>query len=107
MLKSQSELVSAPLQVIFNNTVEHSTFPDELKLADVASLFKKEVKAFKGNYRPISMLPAVSKVFERLMGSQISAHMSQYLSSLLSGFRKGYSTQHALIRTVEKVEKMS
>ena len=105
LLKSQAELVSATLQIIFNNTLEHSTFPDELKLADVSSLFKKEVKTFKGNYRPISVLPIVSKVFERLMGTQISAHMSQHLSPLLCGFRKGYSAQHALIRAVEKWRK--
>ena len=64
LLKSQSKLVSAPLQIIFNNTIEHSTFLDELKLADVSSLFKKEVKTFKGNYRPISVLPTVSKVLK-------------------------------------------
>ena len=41
LLKSQAELVSATLQIIFNNTLEHSTFPDELKLADVSSLLKR------------------------------------------------------------------
>ena len=102
LLKSESEMVSAPLQIIFNNSVEHSSFPDELKLADVSSLFKKDVKTFKGNYRPISVLPTVSKVFERFMGTQISTYMSQYLSCLLCGFRKGYNAQHALIRTIEK-----
>ena len=91
LLKSESEIVSEPLQIIFNNSIEHSSFPDELKLSDVSSLFKKDVKTFKGNYRPISVLPTVSKVFERLMSTQISAHMSQYLSSLLCGFRKGYN----------------
>ena len=48
------------------------------------------------------MLPTVSKVFERFMGTQISTYMSQYLSCLLCGFRKGYNAQHALIRTIEK-----
>ena len=80
LLKSESEIVSAPLQIVFNNSIEHSSFPDELKLANLSSLFKKEVKTFKGNYRPISVLPTVSKVFERLIGTQISAFMSQYLS---------------------------
>ena len=103
LLKSASEIVSEPLQIIFNNSVvEHSSFPDELKLADVSSLFKKDVKTFKGNYGPISVLPTVSKVFERFMGTQISTYMSQYLSCLLCGFRKGYNAQHALIRTIEK-----
>ena len=94
--------MSELLQIIFDNSVEHSSFADELKLSDVSSLFKKDVKNFKGNYRPISVLPTVSKVFERLIGTQISAHMSQYLSSLLCGFRKGYNAQHALTRAMEK-----
>ena len=102
LLKSESEIVSEPLQIIFNNSVEHSSFPDELKFADVSSLFKKDVKTFKGNYRPTSVLPTVSKVFERFMGTKISTYMSQYLSCLLCGFRKGYNAQHALIRTIEK-----
>ena len=102
MLKSESEIVSEPLQIISNNPVEHPSFPDELKLADVSSLFKKDVKTFKGDYRPISVLPTVSKVFERFMGTQISTYMSQYLSCLLCGFREGYNAQHALIRTIEK-----
>ena len=102
LLKSQSDLVSVPLQIVFNNLVEQSSFPDELKLADVSPVFKKDVKTFKGNYRSISVLPAVSKVLERLMNTQISAHMSPYLSWLLCGFRKGYNTQHALMRAIEK-----
>ena len=44
LLKNESDLVSSPLQIIFNNSIEQSSFPDELKLADVSSLFKKEVK---------------------------------------------------------------
>ena len=48
------------------------------------------------------MLPTVSKVFERLMCTQISEYMSQYLSYLLCGFLQGFNAQHALIRTIEK-----
>ena len=90
------------MQIIFNNSIERSSFPDELKLADVSSLFKIEVKTFKGNYRLISVLPTVSKVFERLMDTQISSHMAPYLSWLLCGFNKGYNAQHALMRAIER-----
>ena len=44
LLKSESEIVSEPLQIIFNNSVEHSSFPDELKLADVSSLLQRTSK---------------------------------------------------------------
>ena len=58
-------------------------------------------KTRKKNYRPVSVLPTVSKVFERIMDGQITAHI-YYLSALLCGFRKGYNTQHALIRMLKK-----
>ena len=91
------------MEIIFNIDVEQSSFPDELKLADVSSLFFKEAKTFKGNYRPISVLPTVTKVFERLMDTQISTHMLPNLSWLLCGFRKGYNAQNAGICKLENL----
>ena len=54
------------------------------------------------NYRPISLLPTVSKIFERLMHMQISAYIKEHLSPYLCGFRKGYNTQHALMLLIER-----
>ena len=59
----------------------------------------------KENYRPISVLPMISKLFERIIARQINEFMSNKLSSLLGGFRKRYSTQHALLRLIEKWRK--
>ena len=50
------------------------------------------------NYRPISILPTVSKVFEKIMANQLNAFFEPRLSNLLCGFRKNHSTQHALLR---------
>ena len=50
------------------------------------------------------MLPAVSKVFERLMHSQLMQFADSFLSILLCGFRRGFSTQNALLRFLEKVK---
>ena len=102
VLKSNSDVCSVSLQLIFNNCIENGLFPDSLKLADITSLHKMDEKTRKKNYRPVSVLPTVSKVFERIMDRQITAYISSYLSSLLCGFRKGYNTQHALIRMLEK-----
>ena len=49
------------------------------------------------NYRPVSILPVVSKVFERIMHKQLTIFIDQHLSPYLCGYRKGYSTQHALV----------
>ena len=59
----------------------------------------------KENYRLISVLPTISKLFERIIARQINEFMSHKLSSLLCGFRKRYSTQYALLRLIEKWRK--
>ena len=73
----------------------------ELKDADVSPGFKKGVTTTKVNYRPISVLPSVSKIFERILKGQMEGFLKPILSSLLSGFREGYSTQHSLVRVIE------
>ena len=54
------------------------------------------------NYRPVSVLPVMSKVFERIMEQQIAPYMEEFMSPYLYGFRKGFSIQHALIALIEK-----
>ena len=102
VLKSNSDVCSDSLQLIFNNSIENGLFPDSLKLADITPLHKMDEKTRKKNYRPVSVLPTVSKVFERIMDCQITDYISSYLSSLLCGFRKGHISQHALIPMLEK-----
>ena len=84
-----------------NNSIEKNTFPDNLKKADVSPVFKIGDPHIKENFRPISVLSTLSKVFEKLMHSQILSFIRSNLSDLLCGFREGYSTQHALIKLVE------
>ena len=65
-------------------------------------IFKKDDATQAKNYRPISVLPSLSKVFERLIQKQLLSHIDNYLSSYLCGYRKGYSAQNALIHLIEK-----
>lgn len=75
---------------IFNNyVIESSSFPDELKLAEIIPVHKKNATTDKSNYRPISLLPVVSKIFERLIMKQIEPYADKILSKYLCGFRKG------------------
>ena len=67
---------------------ENGYFPDDLKLAEVSSIFKKNDDLDKENYRPVSVLLNVSKVFERIIYSQIDVFMQDKLSNILTGFRK-------------------
>ena len=55
----------------------------------------------KVNYRPVRVLPSISKVIEKLMQKQISGCISNYLSPYLCGYRKGFSSQQALLSLIE------
>ena len=79
--------------------------PDELKLAEVNPIFKKNDDLGKENYRPVSILSHESKVFERIMHMQIDTFMRDKLSKLLTGFRKNHSTQHCLMLKLEMWKK--
>ena len=68
----------------------------KLKAADISPVHKKGDPMLKKNYRPVSILPTFSKVYENILFNQISKYMENELSKYLCGFRKKYSTQHAL-----------
>ena len=73
---------------IMNVSFENGHFPDELKLAEVSPIFKKNNDLDKENYRSASILSHVLKVFERIMYMQIDTFIGEKLSKLLTGFRK-------------------
>ena len=89
ILKSNSDVCVEPLTKIFNDCIENSSFPDELKCADATSLPKNGATNSRTNFRPISVLLTVSKLFERLMDKQVLSYITPFLLSLLCGFRRG------------------
>lgn len=96
-------LIAAPLASIFNNSIKNNTFPDCYKVALVNPIFKKgNVKNIQ-NYRPISSLPILSKVFEKILHSQLSIHLEKnnLLSERQFGFRKHHSTEQMLLTLLE------
>ena len=80
-------------------------FSHNLKLADVTPVYKKKDPTLAENYRPVSVLPSVSKVFERIIQNQIKNYVNEILSPYLCGYRKGFSTQFALLSLIEKWRK--
>ena len=83
ILKSNSDVCVEPLTQIFNDCIENSSFPDELKCADVTSLPKNGPTNTRTNFRPISVLPTVSKPFERIMDKQIIAYHTLFIVTSL------------------------
>ena len=95
--------ICAPvLHPIVNDALQDFLFPDKLKLADLGPLPKGDEKTNKKNDRPISLLPAVSKIFERIMETQLGSYVNEKLFKYMSGYIKGYNTQYALMVLLEK-----
>ena len=90
---------------MFNTSIEETFFPCDLKYANVTPTYKKDDCTNKENYRPISILPSISKIFERLMSHQICSYVNNIISPYLCGFRKGYNPQHALLRLLNNLNK--
>ena len=102
LLKNNTDVCGPVLLKLINNAISNSEFPDELKRADVTPIFKKGDSTNVNNYRPISILPTTSKIFERIIQTQIANYMHNHLSPILCGYRKGFNSQHALIALLEK-----
>ena len=101
-IKDYSDICSKPLTDILNDGILNSYFDIGLKYADLTPVHKAEEATNKKNYRNISLLPAVSKIFEKLLHTQIASYMEEFLSPYLCGYRKGYSAQYALLAMLEK-----
>ena len=102
-IKQVEDVIVEPLMHIWNRQIiDNENFPFKLKQADITPIFKKLDCILKENYRPVSILPVVSKIFERLMDKQIKSYIEKYLSPFLCGYRKGYNSQYALLAMIEK-----
>ena len=85
--------------------MEKSYFPQNLKLADITPIYKKNFPLDKTNYRHSSLLPVVSKNFEKIMQKQINDFIISFLFPYLCGYRKDFNTQQALLTLVENWRK--
>ena len=106
IVKENTDIVSYILYHNFNNSLSCSAFPTAMKYAEVTRIHKKDDKTDKKNYRPISTLPNLSKVYERLMYNQIYLYFQTILSKFQCGFRKGFNAQNCLLAMVEKWRKI-
>ena len=97
----------SPLTSIINKAITQGIFPRELKLARVIPIFKSGDKQNVSNYRPISILTFFAKVFEKILYNNISNFFDRNdsIHENQLGFRKGHSTNHAIITLADKITK--
>ena len=106
LLKEMRHIVKTPLAEVWNEEViKGKIFPDKLKLGDITPVFKKLQNTIKKNYRPITVLVVVSKLFETIMDKQSNDYMEQYLSKYLCGYRKNFNCEVAMVPMIEQWKK--
>ena len=99
ILKACGPSILPVIEFLFNLSITSKTFPSCWKAANVTPLYKEGKKNNPSNYRPISVLPSVGKLMERVAHNQLYQYLSErnILSESQSGFRKGHSTVSCLI----------
>ncbi len=86
---------------LINSSIEQDAFPSHLKKAEVIPVFKKGDARNEGNYKPVSILACIPKMFESILIDQLDSYISPLMSTRMSVFRKGYSCQTVLTDIVE------
>ena len=103
LIIEMQHMVRQPLADIWNTELlNEKVFSGKLKLGDITALFKALEKTKKTNYRPITVLPVVSKIFQKIMDKQTNQHIDKFLSKFLCGYRKNFNCQVALVSMIEK-----
>ena len=103
VLKAMLPAILSYLTANINSSFSRGSFPDCLKKARVTPLFKKGSVYTVSNYRPVSILPVISKVLERAMHNRLYSFMNKQLNEKQFGFRARCSTTLAIAETVEKL----
>ena len=105
ILKQNSNYFAGYFCGNINQCISKSMFPADLKLADVTPVYKNKSKNPKDNYRPVSILCNISKIYERCLYDQIQVFFDSTLSKYQCGFGRGYNAQHCLITLIGKWKK--
>ena len=106
-LKATNHSVSPLLEILFQKCISEGVFPDCFKIAQVIPLFKGGDNKDPHCYRPISLLPTISKIFEKLLATRLIKFLTKHkvLSPDQFGFRAKFSTEYAIVDIYDKLIK--
>lgn len=105
LLKSLSEPLQRPLQIMFNNILEKRTTPNQWSKSITTLLFKKGDKADLNNYRPISLMSNIYKIFSKIVLNRLTKILDENQPCEQAGFRKNFSTIDHIFVVTQLIEK--
>ena len=84
-----------------NRSFNEASFPENIKVAQVVPVYKKSSNLDKSNYRPVSLLPVMSKIYETAIYKQLLQHFNDIFNPFLSACRPGYGCNTTLLKITE------
>ena len=105
IMKIGAAQLSSSLAILFNSCINNRKWPSQWKRGEWIPTFKRDDAQAINNYRPITVLPCVDKVFEQLLGKQISDKFESQLADCQSAYRKYRSCETTLVGLVEDWKK--
>ncbi len=102
------QMCSYELTGMFTNVINHSittsVFPDDMKKAEISPIYKKKNDMMKDNYRPVSILAILAKVYESIIADQIQTYFEPIFNKFMCAYRKKYGCEHILIKLVDSLK---
>ena len=105
MLKAIAKIIIMPLTYCVNLSLFHGIVPSGAKTARIIPIYKTGDKNNINNYRPISILPSLSKIYEKVVHSRLNGYLSKHSILVPSqyGFRKQHTTSMAILDVLENI----
>ena len=101
LLKSAAEELALPIKILINRSIRDAQFPHDLKLSEIPSSFKSKDDLDNENFRPINILPCISKIFENVYHEQLCHFFCGILSSSLAAYRRNCGCHHVLTKLIQ------
>ena len=104
-MKTIKQELCKPLTIIINQIIETGVYPEKFKISKITPIYKKNERTNIANYRPISLLPTLSKIFERVIHTQLYAYFdkNKLLSEKQYGFHEKHSTELRAVKLVDYI----
>lgn len=103
LIKTLITVIAPQLALIFNKCITCGIFPDLMKYSKITPIFKSGSTSDPSNFRPVSVLPIFSKIFEKLILNQLNHHFRTLMNCKQFGFTRGRSTTDAGVELIQHI----